>query len=154
MTEPLPDGWSVEETGGLVVLRMPHDRATLTHALSRNELWNLIQILVGTIQSVEPRANETLLHGFGSVGVLQSLEGWAVYVLSDLRIHIDVDPPGPSGHYTLTAVEAAALWRSLMSAYWLADEDISREIKEGTWLRNDTPENGDERDDTDGESPR
>lgn len=154
MTEPLPDGWSVEVADGLVVVRMPHDRATLAHALSRNELWNLISILVGAIQSIDPRANETLLHGFGSVGVVQFLEGWAVYVLSDLRIHIDVDPPGPSGNYTLSAVEAAALWRSLMSAYWLADKEISRGIKEGIWLRNDTPENGDERDDTDGESPR
>lgn len=154
MTEPLPDGWSVEDADGLVVVRMPHDCATLAHGLSRNELRSLIAVLVGAVQSIEPLANETLLHGFGSVGVVQSLEGWAVYVLSDLRIHIDVDPPGPSGYYTLSAAEAAALWRSLISAYWLADEDISRAIKEGTWLRNDLPENGDERDDIDGETPQ
>ena len=152
MTEPLPDGWSVSNIDGRIVIQMP--QGVTARRLSRDELKILIVNLVAAVESVDPPAKETALPGFGSIGLVDTLAGWAVYVESDLQILVEVDPRDPYGYYELNVSQAAALWRSLQSAYWLADEDISRAIKEGTWLRGDRPENGENEHDADGESPQ
>lgn len=119
----LPDGWSIGEVAGDVVIHLRPAGLSSTYVLSRAELLTIMELLADAVGSADERAGRTLVHGLGSLEVGHILEGWAVSV-ENTNVTLDVDSGNLAGHYVLNVEQASTLWRSLAAAYRLADKQI------------------------------
>jgi len=136
----LPDGWSVSEVAGEVVIGLRPAGLYSAYALSRYEVLTVMEHLADAVASVDEEAARELVHSLGSVDVGHVLDGWAVFV-ENANITLDVGPGNLAGHYVLNVEQASTLWRSLAAAYHLASDDI-QEILRQALLGDDDPHGG------------
>lgn len=119
----LPDGWSVAEVAGDVVIHLRPAGLYSTVVLSRAELLTIMELLADAVGSADERAGRTLVHDLGSLEDGHILEGWAVSV-ENANVTLNAGPGNLAGHYVLNVEQASTLWRSLAAAYRLADKQI------------------------------
>lgn len=119
----LPDGWSVSEVAGDVVIQLRPVELYSTFVLSRDELLTVMEHIVGAVTSADEGAGGALVHSLRSADVGSLLEGWALFVENGI-VTLDVGPRNLDEDYLLSVEQASALWRSLAAAYWFADDQI------------------------------
>lgn len=120
----LPDGWSVSEVAGDVVIQLRPVELYSTFVLSRDELLTVMEHIVGAVTSADEGAGRALVLRLRSAAVESLLEGWALSVENGI-VTLDVGPrKNLDEDYVLSVEQASALWRSLAVAYWFADDQI------------------------------
>ena len=119
----LPDGWSVSEVAGEVVIHLRPAGPYSAYVLSSAELLTLMELIAEAVGSADEGAERTLALSLASADVGHILEGWAVSV-ENANVTLDVGPENLDGHYALNVEQASTLWRSLAAGYWLASDQI------------------------------